>query len=387
MLIAVILAIIGILEVIILTQLFGYRLGGVIVVPVLAIYACKNFLMLPLFIVGVIIAYIGLLYLQKNTMIYGRNELVATLLIGSVFPVLGLFYLKGIGYDFTDVVFFGSILPGLAAYNYSRIKPQYRVADILTSIGIFLGLVIAAWVLINPFVAETIGSLTPPILFSPTSDIALLKQVAVDVYPASSIMNRFSAFILFIVSLALSEIVRQSYGIRVGVVSMAILAIFSLENKWFLMLYFFNLIASFIGITIIQKATLLYGRNLIGLGTSISLALTLPFVFIFPVSRGLSIFFLGLIAGLNAYNLHVTPPAERKLFIPLQVSILAPLLILAAVLGEGQQGGLFNELGIYQVFLVFLAFAISIAFVKINWVGKPLEKNVWDASLFSEGDE
>lgn len=91
MLIAVILAIIGILEVIILTQLFGYRLGGVIVVPVLAIYTCKNFLMLPLFIVGVIIAYMGLLYLQKNTMIYGRNELVATLLMGSVFPVLGLF--------------------------------------------------------------------------------------------------------------------------------------------------------------------------------------------------------------------------------------------------------------------------------------------------------
>ncbi|ATU08583.1 poly-gamma-glutamate biosynthesis protein PgsC/CapC [Methanohalophilus portucalensis] len=387
MLIAVILAIIGILEVIILTQLFGYRLGGVIVVPVLAIYTCKNFLMLPLFIVGVIIAYMGLLYLQKNTMIYGRNELVATLLMGSVFPVLGLFSLKGIGYDFTDVVFFGSILPGLAAYNYSRIKPQYRVADILTSIGIFLGLVAAAWVLINPFIAETIGSLTPPILFSPTSDLALLKQAAVDVYPASSIMNRFSAFILFIVSLAFSEIVRQSYGIRVGVVSMAILAIFSLENKWFLMLYFFNLIASFICITIIQKATLLYGRNLIGLGTSVSLALTIPFVFIFPVSRGLSIFFLGLIAGLNAYNLHVTPPAERKLFIPLQVSILAPLLILAAVLGQGQQGGLFNELGIYQVFLAFLAFAISIAFVKINWVGKPLEKTVWDASLFSEGDE
>ncbi|WP_462272595.1 poly-gamma-glutamate biosynthesis protein PgsC/CapC [Methanohalophilus sp.] len=387
MLIAVILAIIGILEVIILTQLFGYRLGGVIVVPVLAIYTCKNFLMLPLFIVGVIIAYMGLLYLQKNTMIYGRNELVATLLMGSVFPVLGLFSLKGIGYDFTDVVFFGSILPGLAAYNYSRIKPQYRVADILTSIGIFLGLVAAAWVLINPFIAEIIGSLTPPILFSPTSDIALLKQAAVDVYPASSIMNRFSAFILFIVSLTFSEIVRQSYGIRVGVVSMAILAIFSLENKWFLMLYFFNLIASFIGITIIQKATLLYGRNLIGLGTSVSLVLTLPFVFIFPVSRGLSVFFLGLIAGLNAYNLHVTPPAERKLFIPLQVSILAPLIILAALLGQGQQGGLFNELGIYHVFLAFLAFAISIAFVKINWVGKPLEKNVWDASLFSEGDE
>jgi len=259
--------------------------------PVLAIYICKNFLMLPLFIVDVIIAYMGLLYLQRNTMIYGRNELVATLLMGSVFPVLGLFSLKGIGYDFTDVVFFGSILPGLAAYSYSRIKPQYRVANILTSIGIFLGLIAAAWVLINPFIAETIGSLTPPILFSPTSDIALLKQAAVDVHPASSIMNRFSAFILIIVSLAFSEIVRQSYGIRVGVVSMAILAIFSLENKWFLMLYFFNLIASFIGITMIQKPTLLYGRNLIGLGTSVSLALTLPFVFIFPVSRGLSVFF------------------------------------------------------------------------------------------------
>lgn len=60
MLIAVLLAVIGITSIIILTQLFGYRLGGVIVVPVLAVYTCKNFLMLPLFLVGSIVAYLGL---------------------------------------------------------------------------------------------------------------------------------------------------------------------------------------------------------------------------------------------------------------------------------------------------------------------------------------
>ena len=387
MLIAVLLGVIGILLVIILTQFFGYRLGGVIVVPVLAVYTCKNFLMLPLFLAGAIIAYLGLRYLQKKTMIYGRDELVATLLLGSVLPVMALFFMKGVGYDLTDVVFFGSILPGLAAYNYSRIKPEYRLHDAMASVGIFAGLLAIAWFLVNPANSDAIGMLTPAILFSPTSDLALLKNAAVDTYPAPAIIDRFSAFILFMVSLVLSEFVRKVSGIRVGVVSMAILAIFSIENKWFFALYFINLFASFIGISLIQKATLIYGRNLIGLGTCISLLLTIPLVFIFPVSRGLSIFFLGLIAGLNAYNLHVTPPAERKLFVPLQLSLLAPLIVLARALGEGQPQGLFHEFGLVQLLVVVLGAAISIAFVKYNWVRKPLDEHVWNASLFSEEDE
>ncbi|KGK98356.1 hypothetical protein LI82_11650 [Methanococcoides methylutens] len=387
MLIAVLLGVIGVLSVIIFTQFYGYRLGGVIVVPVLAVYTCKNFLMLPLFLAGAIIAYVGLRYLQKKTMIYGRDELVATLLLGSVLPVVALFFMKGVGYDLTDVVFFGSILPGLAAYNYSRIKPEYRLHDAMASVGIFAGLLAIAWVLVTPAISDAIGMLTPAILFSPTSDLALLKNAAVGTYPAPAIIDRFSAFILFMVSLVLSEFVRKVSGIRVGVVSMAILAIFSIENKWFFALYFINLFASFIGISLIQKATLIYGRNLIGLGTCISLLLTIPLVFIFPVSRGLSIFFLGLIAGLNAYNLHVTPPAERKLFVPLQLSLLAPLIVLARALGEGQPQGMFHEFGLVQLLVVVLGAAISIAFVKYNWIRKPLDEHVWNASLFSEEDE
>jgi len=213
MLIAVLLAVMGIASVIILSQLFGYRLGGVIVVPILAVYTCKNFLMLPLFLVGTIVAYLGMRYLQKNTMIYGRDELIATLLLGSVLPVAGLYFMKGIGYDLTDVVFFGSVLPGLAAYNYSRIKPEYRLHDMLASCSIFIGLLVAAWILVNPFLSEAIGGLTPPVLFSPTSDLAVLKNATVDTYPAPAIIDRFSAFVLFIISLTLSEFVRKNAGI------------------------------------------------------------------------------------------------------------------------------------------------------------------------------
>ncbi len=387
MLIAILLAVIGILEVIILTQMYGYRLGGVIVVPILVIYTCKNFLMLPLFLAGVIFAYVGLRFMQKHTMIYGRDEVIATLLLGAVVPVVALFFMRHLGYDLLDVVFFGSILPGLAAYNYSRIKPEYRLYDILTSIGIFLGLFVAGWLLIDPFVSNAIGHLTPPILLSPTSDMALLKNAAVDIYPATAIMGRFSAFIIFMVSLVLSEIVRKIYGIRVGVVSMAILAIFSLENRYFFFTYFFNLLVSFAGITLLQRTTLLYGRNLIGLSSCISLLLTIPLVFIFPVSRGLSLFFLGLIAGLNAYNLHVTPPLERKLFIPLQLLILAPLMMLTGLLGNADTMGLFSGSGLIQFVVAILVIVVSFIFVRSNQIRAPREKQVWDASLFSEADK
>ena len=59
MLVAIILAVIGILSVIMITQVLGYRLGGVIVVPVLAVYALKNFIMFPVFVISALIGSVG----------------------------------------------------------------------------------------------------------------------------------------------------------------------------------------------------------------------------------------------------------------------------------------------------------------------------------------
>ncbi len=396
MLVAIILAVIGILSVISITQVLGYRLGGVIVVPIMAVYTLKNFVMLPVFVVSALTAYVGLNYVKRKTMIYGRTELVASILIGSVLPVIGLFFIRSSGVEFQNIFFIGSVLPGLAAYNYQHIKPQYRLKDLLTAVGLFLALLGIGWALISPDLSRSIGYLTPPILFSQTSDIAILRGAAVDLPPVPTIMDRMSTIAVFTVSLVLSEIVRAKYGIRIGIVSMGMLAIFALANKWFVLIYLVNLLVAYFAIDRVQNATLLYGRNLIGLGVLASLALTLPEVLMLPIVRG-STFFIGIIAGLNGYNLHVTPPAERKVFLPLQLSIFVPTLVFARVIGGSLHGwsffggshfggnfpsGLLLELGAFELLLATLLTLAAMAFIKRNWVPVPEEKTVLNASLF-----
>lgn len=396
MLVAIILAVIGILSVISITQVLGYRLGGVIVVPIMAVYTLKNFVMLPVFVVSALTAYVGLNYMKRKTMIYGRTELVASILIGSVLPVIGLFFIRSSGVEFQNIFFIGSVLPGLAAYNYQHIKPQYRLKDLLTAVGLFLALLGIGWALISPDLSRSIGYLTPPILFSQTSDIAILRGAAVDLPPVPTIMDRMSTIAVFTVSLVLSEIVRAKYGIRIGIVSMGMLAIFALANKWFVLIYLVNLLVAYFAIDRVQNATLLYGRNLIGLGVLASLALTLPEVLMLPIVRG-SAFFIGIIAGLNGYNLHVTPPAERKVFLPLQLSIFVPALVFARIIGGSLHGwsffggshfggnfpsGLLLELGAFELLLAALLTLAAMAFIKRNWVPVPEEKTVLNASLF-----
>jgi hypothetical protein len=58
--VAVIVTAFGLLAVAGLTQVYGYRLGGTIAIPVLAVYTLKSFVMLPIYVLSAALAYIGL---------------------------------------------------------------------------------------------------------------------------------------------------------------------------------------------------------------------------------------------------------------------------------------------------------------------------------------
>lgn len=62
MILAATLTAVGLVAVGAITQLFGYRLGGTIAVPVLAVYTVKNALMLPIFLLSTVLAYLALGY-------------------------------------------------------------------------------------------------------------------------------------------------------------------------------------------------------------------------------------------------------------------------------------------------------------------------------------
>lgn len=387
MIVAVTVTALGVVAVGLITQLFGYRTGGTIAIPVLAVYTLKNALMLPIFLVSTLVAYAGLYVVKHRTLIYGRDELLVAMAIGSGVPLVLLLsvwsFLPG---SLRSVVFIGSILPGLAAYNYHQIKPQYRKWDLLTTAGLLVVLVGVGWALVSPSFVNSLGSLTPAVLYSPTADVAVFKNVVVSEELDPTILARPIAVVVFVIGVVLAERIRSRYGVRTGLVAIALLSIYALANTWLLVLYLAVLLVAYVGLKTVHYVTLLYGRVLISVATVTALLAVVPLALALPITRGLSAYFVAILAGVNAYSWHVTAPAQRVLFVPLQIG--AFLLLVATT----QLVSLFRPNLIPRVFSVPAIVAMIVgtvlcaAFVEYRTVALPDQESIFEASILSGGE-
>lgn len=387
MIVSGLLVILGLLSVAVLTQWYGYRLGGTITISVLAIYTLRDVVMLPIFILSFALAYLGLQILKDRTLIYGRKELLAAILFGSLIPLgtfAGLTILAN--ESFPAVLFIGSILPGLAAFNYHQLKPSQRRHDILASAGLLFGLLALGFVLITPANAARFGTLTPPILFAPTAEVALYKGATVSTPPDPALMeNRIGAIVLLI-GMAIAESVREMFGFRLGVVSLALLAVYAIASVWLLVMFAIVLVASYLLIEVINRTTLLYGRVLIGIGTALAVALSIPLAVELPVVRGLSALLVGILAGVGGYNLHVTASGHRRTFVALSVAIFLPLLALSLLVGRPQPNAIAQSLT--PTTFAILSVLTVISFGLAYWFTPqlPNDRSVLAASILSGGD-
>jgi len=383
--VATLVAVIGLLSVGAITQFTGYRMGGSITIPVLAVYSLKNFVMLPVFVLSAAAAYVGLWIFRRRTLIFGRDELIAAMVIGTAVPVVTLFFILQLGLEVGVVAFLGSILPGLAAYNYHQIKPEYRRNDLLASVGLFVTLTALGWVLVSNGFAREFGTLTPPILFSSTADVAIYKGVAVSLDPESVILPREIVAGLFAGGLVLSERLRGRFGVRVGIIGAVLLAIYALASYWLVILYVLLLALSFGFIQLSNYHTLRYGRVLLGVTVAVAIFAAGSLTFVIPIERGLSAFFTAILAGVGAYNAHASAPFERRLVVPLQIVVFVPSLIVARLFSAPQPRGFPQELTlpVLGIAAVLCVAALGIAY----WytVSPPSEEEVLSASVLSEG--
>lgn len=385
--VATLMAVFGFLTVAVVTQLFGYRLGGTITVPVLAVYTLKSFVVLPIFVVSTLAAFIGLYILKRRTLIYGRDELVAAILIGTLVPAVGLLgFGESAGFETRTVVFIGSILPGLAAYNFHQIKPEFRRMDLLATVGLFTVLVGTGWVLVSPATGQAFGTITPPVLFSPTADVAVWKGAAVAQPPESPVVPQVVAIGVLAVGLFVAEALRSRFDVRIGVITAALLAIFALANGWFLVLYGIVYVVAFGVMEVLNWVTLRYGRVLLGIGTAFALAVTVPITLSLPINRGLTAFFTAILAGVSAYNAHATAPRENLLVLPLQVAVFVPTLITVRRFSTPSPRGIPQDLSptVWVVSALLVGLALVYAWHKT--VQQPSNEAVMRGSILSEGD-
>ena len=388
MIVAVAVTTLGVFCVALITQLFGYRTGGTIVIPVLAVYTLKNVLMLPIFLFSTVIAYLGLSIAKQRTLIYGRDELLLAMALGSGIPLIILIVLGAfISEALRTVVFIGSILPGLAAYNYHQVKPEFRTRDLLTTSLLFIGLILLGWVLITPGLSRSIGTLAPPVLYTTTADVAVFKSASVSVELRPGILSRPVAVTLFLIGILLSERIRGRYGVRTGLMAMALLAIYALVNAWLIGLYLLVIVVAYAGLKTVHYGTLLYGRVLIAVSVVTALLVVIPLVLALPIQRGLSAYFVAILAGVNAYSWHVTAPRKRVLFFPLQIGAFLILLMVTQV------GQLIEPTVAPALFGLpgFLACAVVVvvcaAFVEWRTVDLPDQERIFEASILSGGGD
>jgi hypothetical protein len=372
----------------IITQLFGYRTGGTIAIPVLAVYTLKNVLMLPIFLISTLIAYVGLHLVKSRTLIYGRDELLVAMAIGSGVPLVLLVAIWSfLPESLRSVVFIGSILPGLAAYNYHQIKPEYRKWDLVTTALLLVVLIGIGWLLIRPEFVSTLGTFTPPVLYSPTADVAVFKNAVVFEELDATILARPVAVVVFLIGVLLAERSRSRYGVRTGLVAMALLSIYALANTWLLVLYLAVVAVAYLALKTVHYVTLLYGRVLISVATVTALIAVVPLALVLPITRGLSAYFVAILAGVNAYSWHVTAPAQRILFVPLQTGAFLLLLAVTQLISLGRSDLIPQAFGIPAIIAMVIGVVVCLAFVEYRTVDLPDQDAVFEASILSGGGE
>jgi hypothetical protein len=192
---------------------------------------------------------------------------------------------------------------------------------------------------------------------------------------------------LFAGGLVLSERLRGRFGVRVGISSAVLLAIYALASYWLVILYVLLLALSFGFIQSSNYLTLRYGRVLLGVTVAVAIFAAVSLTFVFPIERGLSAFFTAIVAGVGAYNAHASAPFERRLVVPLQIVVFVPALIVARLFTAPQSRGFPQELTLPVLGIAAVLWVAALGVAYWYTVLPPSEDEVLSTSVLSEGGE
>jgi len=95
-------------------SIYQFRAGGIISIPLLAIYTIKFPIILPFMLLASLLTYLLLELLFVKFIIYGRRLLYIALSLGMVFVMIILNSIN------IDAGWYSLLIPGLIAYNAHR---------------------------------------------------------------------------------------------------------------------------------------------------------------------------------------------------------------------------------------------------------------------------
>jgi hypothetical protein len=333
MIIALLMMLVGLLASITASQLYGLRLGGVIIVPLVAVYLLRSFGTFPIFILSTVSAYISVRFVKTRIPLYGRQLFIFSIIVGSLVPIITVELLNlelGLTDNIADVEFIGSVLPGIAAYNFHRLNIEKRTNDAVLSLAVLLFLVLFGIALAITIGRTPLADALPPLLLGPESDMAATLGITVN--RGSLPVLTSNRFVLFVAALGifLSESIRTRYGLRLtGVIALPIIVFISFRNAVLLPVWVVATALAYVAIKTIHWWTLIYGRALLAFAVIAGLLATAGVIPTLPIQHGLLPFFSGILAGVAAYNVHKMASAERPATVAVSVAVFVILLFTA----------------------------------------------------------
>lgn len=358
MLIATAVMLLGLLAGVVVAQLRGLRLGGVIVVPLTAVYLLRSFQTAPIFLLSVLAAYVSLWIVKRQLLVFGRTLFIVAVVVGAFVPVAVFGFATGgpLG-SVTLVDFMLSIMPGIAAFNLHRLSQDDRILDALWGLATLLFLVVVGIALVIAVGLTPLADYMPPLLLGEQSDIANAFNLTVDGPSLAVITSRWELFWLFASGLVVSEVIRSRYGLRVGgVIIVPAVVLMSFRNGSMFPLWVVTTLLVFAAISFVHWWTLVYGRVLLSMSVIFGLFVALSFTPAFEAGHGLLPFFVGIFSGVTAYNVHVVPPVERPANTLVLLSVFVATTTFARLLITPPPGGFLTAVTAVHVVVGCLLF-------------------------------
>jgi hypothetical protein len=125
---------------------------------------------------------------------------------------------------------------------------------------------------------------------------------------------------------------------------------------------------------------------LVSIGAAFGIVAAIPLSIELGITRGLSAFFVGILAGVNAYNIHVAQPASRRLFVPLQFGSFVFLLCLTRLTGAVLPRGFPRQFGLTEIIVGLSIVAVCFGYVEWRTIRKPDEERISDQSILNQPD-
>ena len=372
----------------------GYRLSGVVVVSLLALYTLVDFAALPVFAASALLSYAAIGRIQDRWLLYGRPLLLAAVLVGALIPVgaivvVELLVTGSIAVRHMDYV--GTILPGIAAYNYYRAAPARRVPELAASAALFVGLLAIGVLSVllwhyPPRIFHSLFGVTPadytwPLLLTNGADVAAVLGLPTVVGP--EIVGSIGAVTLVVLAgLVVGETLRDRWGlVAAGVIALPLVALFALRAWWVLPLYAGIFAVSYVAVEAIHRVTLLYGRALLSVAATLGVLLGFPAIVAFGFTDGVTVFFAGLLAGIGAFNLHSTAPSERPAPLVVTTGSFVAIFAVARALVDPLPTGLATTVGIVEVAAAALVLGAAIWILVGYEAARPAEATLREAAI------